>query len=80
MLIGSCLYSLAMFNMGLYLLPEGVHCSFDKELSRFFWQPRTGLQKYHMVKWADICSPKDLGGIGIPASRHMNVALMLKWV
>jgi hypothetical protein len=33
-----------------------------------------------MVKWADVCAPKDLGGIGIISSRHMNVALMLKWV
>src|SRR4051812_42194104 len=69
-----------MFSMGLYLLPEGVHASFDQELSRFFLQARNGRQKYHMVKWADICTPKDLGGLGILASRHMNVALMLKWV
>uniref|UniRef100_A0A453JID6 Uncharacterized protein n=1 Tax=Aegilops tauschii subsp. strangulata TaxID=200361 RepID=A0A453JID6_AEGTS len=34
----------------------------------------------HMVKWADICLPKDRGGLGIPASRRMNVALMLRWV
>ena len=33
-----------------------------------------------MVKWADVCAPKDLGGIGIISSRHMNVALILKWV
>src|SRR3954471_19362632 len=39
-----------------------------------------GHQKYHIVKWTDICAPKDLGGIGIISSRHMNVALMLRWV
>ncbi|KAI5009551.1 hypothetical protein ZWY2020_011688 [Hordeum vulgare] len=33
-----------------------------------------------MVKWADVCVPKDRGGLGIPASRRMNVALMLRWV
>uniref|UniRef100_A0A453EGJ3 Reverse transcriptase zinc-binding domain-containing protein n=1 Tax=Aegilops tauschii subsp. strangulata TaxID=200361 RepID=A0A453EGJ3_AEGTS len=33
-----------------------------------------------MVKWADISLPKDRGGLGIPASRRMNVALMLRWV
>jgi hypothetical protein len=36
-LINSCLASLPMYAMGLYLLPEGVHGDFDKELSRFFW-------------------------------------------
>jgi hypothetical protein len=36
-LIDSCLASLPMYIMGLYLLPEGVHSTFDKELSHFFW-------------------------------------------
>lgn len=39
-----------------------------------------GRQKYLMVKWADVCMPKDLGGLGILVSRRMNVALMLRWV
>ncbi|KAE8776306.1 abc transporter g family member 37 [Hordeum vulgare] len=69
-----------MYMMGMYLLPEGVHNAFDKELARFFWQAGNGRPKYHMVKWADICVAKDRGGLGIPASRRMNVALMLRWV
>ncbi|KAE8791260.1 Heparanase-like protein 2 [Hordeum vulgare] len=69
-----------MYMMGIYILPEGVHSAFDKELARFFWQAGDGRPKYHMVKWADICLPKDRGGLGIPASRRMNVSLMLRWV
>ncbi|KAE8815280.1 retrotransposon unclassified [Hordeum vulgare] len=69
-----------MYMMGMYILREGVHSSFDKELARFFWQAGDGRSKYHMVKWADICLPKDRGGLGITASRRMNVALMLRWV
>ncbi|KAE8817159.1 ABC transporter G family member 37 [Hordeum vulgare] len=49
-----------------------------------FWpladQAGNGRPKYHMVKWAYIFLPKDRGGLGIPASRGMNVALMLRWV
>ncbi|KAE8767940.1 hypothetical protein D1007_60629 [Hordeum vulgare] len=79
-LISSNLASLPMYMMGMYILPEGVHSAFDKELARFFWQAGDDRPKYHMVKWADICMPKDQGGLGIPASRRMNVALMLRWV
>ena len=61
-LIDSCLSSLPMYMMGLYTLPEGIHASFDKELSRFFWQGSDGRQKYLMVKWEDLCAPKDKGG------------------
>ncbi|KAE8814193.1 abc transporter g family member 37 [Hordeum vulgare] len=69
-----------MYMMRIYILPEGVHNAFDKELARFFWHSGDGRPRYHMVKWADICLPKDRGGLGIPASRRMNVALMLRWV
>ncbi|KAE8783439.1 ABC transporter G family member 37 [Hordeum vulgare] len=69
-----------MYMIGMYILPEGVHNAFDKELARLFWKAGDGRPKYHMVKWADICMPKDRGGLGIPASRRMNVALMLRWV
>lgn len=79
-LIDSCMSSLPMYMMGGYEFPEGVHGAFDKELSRFFWQATNGREKYHMVKWADVCAPKDMGGIGILASRKMNTALMLRWV
>ncbi|KAE8778072.1 hypothetical protein D1007_49049 [Hordeum vulgare] len=79
-LISANLASLPMYMMGMYILPEGVHSSYDKELARFFWQAGDGRSKYHMVKWADICLPKDRGGLGITACCRMNVALMLRWV
>jgi hypothetical protein len=61
-LINSCLASLPMYIMGLYRLPEGVHGNFGKELSRFFWQERNSRQKYHMVKWVDLCTPQRVWG------------------
>jgi hypothetical protein len=35
---------------------------------------------YHMVDWATVCRPKEVGVLGILNTRHMNIALMLKWV
>lgn len=58
-LIISSLASLPMFAMGLYLFPEGAHAEFDKCQSRFFWKGEADKQRYHMVKWQDICMPKD---------------------
>jgi hypothetical protein len=49
-LIDSCLSRHSMYTMGMYILPEGVHDNFNKELLCFLWQDRTGQQKYHMVK------------------------------
>ncbi|KAE8791512.1 ABC transporter G family member 37 [Hordeum vulgare] len=41
-LIISNLASLPMYMMGMYILPEGVHSAFDKELARFLWQAGDG--------------------------------------
>lgn len=50
MLIGYCLSSIPMYIIGLYILPQGVHKSADKDLSRFFLQAANEWWKYHMVK------------------------------
>ncbi|KAE8776757.1 hypothetical protein D1007_50572 [Hordeum vulgare] len=67
-----------MMGMYMYTMPESVHSSFDKDLPTFFWQGAGGCQKYHMVKWADICVPKERGRLGFTASRVMNTTLILR--
>jgi hypothetical protein len=32
-----------------------------------------------MVKWENVCLPKDFGGLGIINTRMLNEALILKW-
>ena len=76
-LISSNLASLPMYMMGLYILPEGVHSAFEKDLARFFWQVANGREKYHMVKWEYIRMPKDRELLGTMASHRMNISLML---
>ncbi|KAE8805069.1 hypothetical protein D1007_18913 [Hordeum vulgare] len=68
MFITSSMSSLPMFAMGHYLFPEAALADYDKFQCRFFWQDDTGRQKYHMVKWSDICMPKDEGGLCIASS------------
>lgn len=69
-----------MFAMGLFLLAEGVHAKMDTPRSRFFWEGTGPNRKYHMVKWAMVCRPKALGGLGITNTRILNVALLCKWI
>ncbi|XP_040249723.1 uncharacterized mitochondrial protein AtMg00310-like [Aegilops tauschii subsp. strangulata] len=66
--------------MGLFLLAEGVHAKMDTPRSRFFWEGSGPKRKYHMVKWAAVCRPKDLGGLGMTNTRILNIALMCKWI
>ena len=58
-LMNSSLVSLLMYVMGFYSLHESLHHEVTKLLSRFFWAGENNKQKYHMVKWSEICKPKD---------------------
>jgi hypothetical protein len=79
-LTNSCLSSLPMFAMGIYLLHESTHGAMNRSRARFFWEGTGNKRKYHMVDWATVCRPKAFGGLGILNTKFMNIALMLKWV
>lgn len=67
-LTNTSLSSLPLFTMGMFLLAYGVHAKFYMPRSRFFWEG-TGLKKkYHLVKWAAVCRPKEYRGLGITNS------------
>ena len=70
--------SLLMYLMGLYSLHESLHQDIAKYQSRFFWAGKGDKQKDNMVKWPEICKPKDQGARG-HSSKQMNITLMSKW-
>jgi hypothetical protein len=79
-LTNSCLTSLPLFAMSMYLLHDGTHKAMDKHRARFFWEGVGNRRKYHMVDWATVCKPKAFGGLGILNTKLMNISLMLKWI
>jgi hypothetical protein len=64
-LTNSCLSSLPMFAMGVYLLHDSTHYAMDRSRSRFFWEGVGNSRKYHMVDWATVCKPREVGGLGM---------------
>jgi hypothetical protein len=71
----SSLSSLPLYIMGMHSLKEGIHQQLDSIRSKFFWQGANDKFKYHMVRWENICIPKDYGGLGVIDTRTMNEAL-----
>ena len=79
-LTNSSLAILPLHAMSLFLLNDGTHAGFRKHMSTFFWEGANANKKYHMVRWEEVCRPKDQGGLGIINTKSMNVALMVKWI
>jgi hypothetical protein len=79
-LINSCLSSIPMYMMGLYLLPAQTHHKMDAIRARFFWEGLEGKKKYHMLRWEALCRPREDGGLGFVNTKMMNEALLCKWI
>ena len=46
----------------------------------FLWSVVSGDSKLHLVKWAKVCKPMQVGGLGIRRLRSFNFALLGKWL
>jgi hypothetical protein len=75
-----CLSSLPLHTMSLFLLADGTHVGFDKHRARFFCEGVRDKKKYHWVNWAEVCKPKERGGLGVMNTKLMNISLMVKWI
>ena len=62
--------------MSFYSLHETLHHEIGTIQARFFWAGDGDKQKYHMVRWSDICKPRGQVGLGIMSSKCMNIALL----
>ena len=65
--------------MSFYGLPMGVEKRMNFFRARLLWQENNDKKKYHLVKCAEVCKPKDMGGLGIENLAFMNRALLCKW-
>ena len=79
-LSNACLDNIPMFVMAFYLLGEGVHGEMDEVRGRFFWEGCSQSFKYHMMRWENVCRPKDYGGLGLINTRLMNICMLSKWI
>lgn len=61
-LIQSSLTGIPFFMMSFYGLPVGVSKRMDFFRARLLWQEEGDKRKYHLVKWTEVCRPKDMGG------------------
>jgi hypothetical protein len=74
----TCLSNVPGFMMSFFRVPKGVLKRFDFFRARVLWQEKDGVRKYHLVKWADVCQPRDQGGLGLTNLDVKNISLLCK--
>ena len=79
-LIKSTLSSLPIYFLSILPLPRKVANHMEKIQRDFLWSGISGDLKVHLVKWAKVCQPMQIGGLGIRCLRSFNSALLSKWL
>ena len=79
-LIKSSLSSLPTYFLSLLPLPGKVAKHMEKLQRDFLWNGIDGEPKIHLVNWAKVCRPLQVGGLSIRRLGNFNSALLGKWL
>ena len=79
-LIKSSLSSLPTYFFSLLPLPGKMAKRMEKLQRDFLWNEIGGEPKIHLVNWAKVCRPLQVGGLGIRRLGNFNSALRGKWL
>ncbi|GJS94082.1 putative reverse transcriptase domain, reverse transcriptase zinc-binding domain protein [Tanacetum coccineum] len=79
-LIKSVISSLQVYWSSVFILPKFVYYEIEKLMRGFLWSHGDSQRGKAKMKWKDVCSLKEQGGLGIKSLKLWNVALMSKHI
>ena len=77
-LVQSVTSAIPAYYMQNVALPVRICTKLDKINRDFLWGSTVEKKKMHMVSWQKVCRPKNLGGLGLYATKPRNIALLAK--
>jgi len=78
-LIKSVLTALPLFYFSFLKAPSSVCNMIRKIQAKFIWHWRFDGRKIAWVTWKKVCSPIEVGGLGIRDIGRFNALLLAKW-
>lgn len=80
-LLRAAIDSTPLYWFSLFKIPATVANKLDQNRRSFLWgRNKDGGNKLHLLCWDKICTPKDIGGLGITSIRLKNLAILAKWI
>lgn len=78
-LIKSMALVIPSYIMQAFLLPVSLCDRLDRLSRRFLWRVQKDGERYLALwAWDNICTSKQVGGLGIRRARDMNIAYVMK--
>nr|GEY07796.1 RNA-directed DNA polymerase, eukaryota [Tanacetum cinerariifolium] len=79
-LLKSVLGSIPIFHMSIFKVPSYVLKTLESISSRFFNDQDHKSRKASWVKWDNVLTLRDKGGLGVASLYALNKGLMFKWI
>lgn len=78
-LIKAILSSLGIYYLFIFKVPKSVLKFLKRIRGTFFWGGFQDSKKLVWIKWSNVLSSFDKGGLGIESLKSFNLALIQKW-
>ena len=76
----STLSSLPTYYLSLFTIHVAVANRLESIQRKFLWGSSEECFKHSLVAWEKVCSPLEMGGLGVRMLGHFNQALLGKWL
>ncbi|VFR01632.1 unnamed protein product [Cuscuta campestris] len=78
LLIKHVLSCIPMHIMAVQDVPLSILRHIQNLMANFFWGNKNGKNKYHWVKWEELCKDRKSGGLGLRSMENIQKAFSLK--
>ena len=79
-LLKACLASIPIYLMSIIKFPRWAIDMINSHMARFLWNNSEEKHRYHLAHWQLVAQKKELGGLGIPDLRNLNLSLLSSWI
>jgi hypothetical protein len=79
-LLKSCLASIPIYLLSVIKFPRWAIDLINTHMGHFLWNNTNEKHKYHLANWQLVSQKKEMGGLGIPDLRSLNLALLSSWI
>ena len=80
MKIRAVLLAIPIFPLAYLPLSNCISSTFESKFRNFLWNDRNDKNNLALIKWDELCKPKELGGLGIKKPQWQNEALGAKLI
>jgi hypothetical protein len=79
-LLKACLASIPIYLMSIIKFPKWAVKAINSQMANFFWNDQENSHKYHLANLKFLNQRKEVGGLGIPDLRELNLCLLASWI